>query len=243
MWTHFILTIVLLNPSFVVFNFFCFLSSSISIIYIIVYNISRILLSHHSDLLFSNSISNYHHYNFVTKDNMEIKNMVTMVARSGRQLQRYNKGHRQVVGCIPYRIKGNKEQNLEDALEVLVISAQRKGKGMLFPKGGWESDESINEAALRETMEEAGVFGTLECLLGTWHFKSKTNGSLREGYMFPLLVKGQLDFWPEKDIRQRVWVSVPMAKEVCQQPWMKEALDLLVKRLESTTTMNDEEPI
>ncbi|KAI3749929.1 hypothetical protein L2E82_20550 [Cichorium intybus] len=50
------------------------------------------------------------------------------------------------IGMYPYRIKCNKGKNLEYALEVLVISAQRKGKGMLFPKGGWE----------------AGVFGTVE---------------------------------------------------------------------------------
>ncbi|GKA88526.1 NUDIX hydrolase 17, mitochondrial-like protein [Tanacetum coccineum] len=75
-----------------------------------------------------------------------------MVSRSGRNLQRYNKGQqRQVVGCIPYRIGTN-----NNALEVLVISAQRKGKGMLFPKRGWEWDETIKEAALRESIEEAG---------------------------------------------------------------------------------------
>ncbi|KAJ0693649.1 putative hydrolase [Helianthus annuus] len=168
---------------------------------------------------------------------MELKNMVAMISRSGRQLQRYNKGHRQVVGCIPYRIvKGNKGKSVEDALEVLVISAQRKGKGMLFPKGGWESDETMIEAALRESVEEAGVFGTVECVLGKWHFKSKRNETMYEGYMFPLLVEEQLDLWPEKNIRQRYWVSVPKAKEACQQSWMKEALDLLVKRLESSTT-------
>ncbi|MFS8016413.1 putative hydrolase [Helianthus anomalus] len=33
---------------------------------------------------------------------------------------------------------------------------------MLFPKGGWESDETMMEAALRESVEEAGVFGTVE---------------------------------------------------------------------------------
>ncbi|XP_071693863.1 nudix hydrolase 17, mitochondrial-like [Rutidosis leptorrhynchoides] len=174
---------------------------------------------------------------------MELKNMVAMVARSGRQLQRYNKGRRQVVGCIPYRIKSNKGKNIEDTLEVLVISAQRKGKGMLFPKGGWESDESIEKAALRETVEEAGVFGTVEVILGQWVFKSKSNDTHYEGYMFPLLVKGQLDLWPEKDIRQRIWVSVPIAKEVCQQSWMKEALDLLVDRLESSEPKTDEESI
>ncbi|KAK1432492.1 hypothetical protein QVD17_09389 [Tagetes erecta] len=162
---------------------------------------------------------------------MELKNMISMVARSGRHLQRYNHGQRQVVGCIPYRIKGSK-------LEVLVISAQRKGKGMLFPKGGWESDESIVEAARRESVEEAGVLGTLEGELGTWCFKSKGNDSYYEGHMFPLLVKEQLEYWPERDIRQRAWVSVPKAKEVCQYSWMREALDLLVMRLESTPSVN-----
>ncbi|CAL0311112.1 unnamed protein product [Lupinus luteus] len=47
-----------------------------------------------------------------------------------------------------------------DEIEVLVISSQnQKGKGMLLPKGGWELDESKKEAALRETLEEAGVRG------------------------------------------------------------------------------------
>lgn len=84
--------------------------------------------------------------------------------------------------------------DVED-IEVLVISAQRKGKGMMFPKvfdnipvpllcyfsihpcseiyvlktydliwsqGGWEKDECIEDAAARETVEEAGVVGDLE---------------------------------------------------------------------------------
>ncbi|XP_071702977.1 nudix hydrolase 17, mitochondrial-like [Rutidosis leptorrhynchoides] len=162
--------------------------------------------------------------------------MVTMVSRIGRELQRYDQGQRQVVGCIPYRFKtGSKNNKLEDELEVLVISAQRKGKGMLFPKGGLESDETIKEVALRESVEEAGVYGTVEGVLGKWCFKSKGNDGYYDGYMFPLLVKEQLDFWPEKDIRQRFWVSVAKAKEVCQYSWMKEALDLLVIRLESSS--------
>nr|GEW65755.1 NUDIX hydrolase 17, mitochondrial-like [Tanacetum cinerariifolium] len=164
---------------------------------------------------------------------MDFKTVVSMVSRSGRQLQRYNKGQqRQVVGCIPYRI------NTNNALEVLVISAQRKGKGMLFPKGGWESDESIKEAALRESVEEAGVYGIVEGELGKWSFKSKGNDGYYEGHMFPLLVNEQLEYWPEQDIRRRVWVSVPKAKEVCQYTWMKEALDLLVTRLEYAPLSN-----
>jgi len=35
---------------------------------------------------------------------------------------------------------------------------------------------------------------------------SKRHGTYYEGHMFPLLVKEELDLWPEKDLRRRVWV-------------------------------------
>ncbi|KAJ8762994.1 hypothetical protein K2173_023199 [Erythroxylum novogranatense] len=157
---------------------------------------------------------------------------LALVARTGRHLQRYNKGCRLVVGCIPYRYKVGKDNSVtnEEELEVLMISSQKK-KGMLFPKGGWELDENIEEAASRETLEEAGVQGTLECQLGKWRFKSRTDDTCYEGYMFPLLVKKQLDVWPEKNYRQRIWMSVAEAREVCQHWWMKEALNRLTNRL------------
>ncbi|KAG8383661.1 hypothetical protein BUALT_Bualt04G0037100 [Buddleja alternifolia] len=137
--------------------------------------------------------------------------------------------------CIPYRYKGPRETSIvdEEEIEVLVITSQRKGKGMLFPKGGWEKDESIEDAALRETVEEAGVVGDVQHKLGKWNFKSKNEDTCYEGHMFPLLVKEQLEFWPEKDVRQRIWVSVEEARKVCQYWWMKEALELLINRLKS----------
>ncbi|CAN6572706.1 unnamed protein product [Malus baccata var. baccata] len=159
--------------------------------------------------------------------------VAALVSRTGRHMQRYSKGRRQVVGCIPYRYKASKQTPLKDdaqELEVLVISSQ-KGKGMLFPKGGWEQDESKEGAASRETLEEAGVRGLIGCELGNWSFKSKSHDSFYEGYMFPLLVQEQLDFWPEKNLRQRIWMNVEEAREVCQHWWMKEALDRLVNRL------------
>ncbi|KAE8699569.1 hypothetical protein F3Y22_tig00110577pilonHSYRG00256 [Hibiscus syriacus] len=36
-----------------------------------------------------------------------------------------------------------------------------KFEGLLFPKGGWENDETVEEAAVREAIEEAGVRGDL----------------------------------------------------------------------------------
>ncbi|KAG9137571.1 hypothetical protein Leryth_019762 [Lithospermum erythrorhizon] len=169
---------------------------------------------------------------------MELKNMVHLASRTGRDMQRYCKGRRQVVGCIPYRYKINVKRSSsissieEDDIEVLLISAQRKGKGMLFPKGGWETDETKENAALRETIEEAGVIGDVEELLGKWSFKNKDNVG-HDCYMFPLLVKQQLDTWPEKNTRKRLWVSVAEARKVCHYWWMKEALETFVSSFTS----------
>ncbi|XP_047312451.1 nudix hydrolase 18, mitochondrial-like [Impatiens glandulifera] len=164
--------------------------------------------------------------------------MVALVSRTGRHLQRYSDGRRLIVGCIPYRYKAGKRKGClkEDReVEVLVISSQRQGKGMLFPKGGWERDESMKDAAQRETMEEAGVMGIVQRRLGKWRFKSKSNETDHEGHMFPLLVEQQLDLWPEKEFRQRIWMSVSEAKEACQQVWMLEALEEFENRLNSSS--------
>ncbi|KAL5545225.1 hypothetical protein UlMin_009009 [Ulmus minor] len=155
--------------------------------------------------------------------------MVSLVSRTGRHLQRYDRGCRQVVGCIPYRYTKTGQCSSAEDLEVLLVSSQ-KGKAMMFPKGGWEIDESMEDAALRETIEEAGVTGKVGCNLGKWRYKSKRGGIIHEGYMFPLLFKEELDLWPEKNLRKREWMSVAQAREACQQVWMKEALDELVRR-------------
>ncbi|CAA7395673.1 unnamed protein product [Spirodela intermedia] len=142
--------------------------------------------------------------------------MVALVARRGRDLQRYNdQGHRLVVGCIPYRLKVDnpRRDEIGQALQVLIISSQ-KGHDIMFPKGGWESDETIEGAASREAVEEAGVKGHIEGQLGMWVFKSKTKDSCKEGYMFPMRVTTELH-----------------VQKSCKQQWMKEALDKLVEQL------------
>lgn len=154
---------------------------------------------------------------------------ISMVSRTGRSLQRYNQGCRQVVGCIPYRYKTH--INGEKELLVLLISSQKGEKKMFFPKGGWELDESIEDAAARETFEEAGVRGDVEYPLGSWMFKSKRYGTYYEGFMFSFFVKEQPEFWPEKDVRTRRWMTVREASEICQHLWMREALDKLVYHL------------
>lgn len=84
------------------------------------------------------------------------------------------------------------------------------GKGWVFPKGGWELDESVEEAARRETVEEAGVRGTLEpAQLGTYPFQNRKAENGQKGcvaHMFVLEVQEELPTWPESSKRMRRWV-------------------------------------
>ncbi|XP_055826732.1 nudix hydrolase 18, mitochondrial-like isoform X1 [Solanum dulcamara] len=177
---------------------------------------------------------------------MAMTKTLSMISRTGRDLQRYNDGCRQVVGCIPYRYRKTNQSSTVlgtqiDDLEFLLISSQKSPKWM-FPKGGWETDEALEDAALRETFEESGVIGDVEVqeYLGTWSFKSKSQGTFHEGHMFPLLVTEELDDWPEKTVRKRLWLKFSEAREVCWHSWMKEALDVFASKL--TKRNKDDEP-
>lgn len=83
-------------------------------------------------------------------------------ARTGRNFQRYaqvinqhstgrksNAIARLTTGAVPI---------LNDGKILLVLS---KKSGWVLPKGGWENDETLEEGAIREVFEEAGVIGLL----------------------------------------------------------------------------------
>jgi diphosphoinositol-polyphosphate diphosphatase len=78
------------------------------------------------------------------------------VSRNGRENQRWFQDpssqtlYRMVTGCVPI-VEGGK---------ILFVSASRKAEWIL-PKGGWEQDEDMEESAIRECFEEAGVVGIL----------------------------------------------------------------------------------
>ena len=77
-------------------------------------------------------------------------------SRQGRSLQRWESdtktglNHRLVAGCVPLLRDGS----------IMLISSGKLTEWVL-PKGGWELDECVEEAAIRECYEEAGVLGTL----------------------------------------------------------------------------------
>jgi diphosphoinositol-polyphosphate diphosphatase len=102
---------------------------------------------------------------------------------------------------VPYRVGADGQP------ELLMVSTPNRDD-LVFPKGGWEEDESMDEAARREALEEAGVLGDTEPVLGFWHYKSRRYvDQTYEGFMFPLRVADELHQWPEMASRKRTWVS------------------------------------
>ncbi|KAJ0980972.1 hypothetical protein J5N97_009227 [Dioscorea zingiberensis] len=155
--------------------------------------------------------------------------MSDLVARTGRHQQRYEDGYRLVAGCIPFRYRDS-DEGPKKIVEVLMINSQ-SGPGLLFPKGGWENDETVQQAAVREAIEEAGVRGDLMKFLGDYCFKSKSHQDefSPEGWckaaMYALLVKEELCSWPEQSTRERQWITIPEALQQCRHKWMEEALE------------------
>ncbi|KAB1999412.1 hypothetical protein ES319_D12G160500v1 [Gossypium barbadense] len=174
--------------------------------------------------------------------------MSFLPARKGRHRQRYQDHLRLVAGCIPYRLQKDVEDSnssVTSRINVLMISTPNRDD-LVFPKGGWENDETVHEAACREALEEAGVKGILdEDPLGVWEFRSKSRqnccnmeGGCR-GYMFALEVTEELDSWAEQTSYKRQWVSNKKPKlspeeayKFCRYDWMRDALQVFLRAIE-----------
>lgn len=96
------------------------------------------------------------------------------ISRNGRMSQRWytdpqnQRVYRMVTGCVPI-VEGGK---------ILFVSASRKPEWIL-PKGGWESDEAMEESAIRESFEEAGVVGILGPRLNEFEYESRKSKKRR----------------------------------------------------------------
>ena len=128
-------------------------------------------------------------------------------ARVGRSKQSYHNNLREVAGCVPiYRNA------------IYLISSRTNPNDWILPKGGRNVDESLEEAATRETAEEAGLRGTLLKWLHT------SVNEYTECHFFALDVTHVLNSWPEEAFRRRRLVSMEEALTLCKRPDMVEAI-------------------
>jgi len=89
-------------------------------------------------------------------------------SRNGRDHQRFatdaqtGQLYRLTTGCVPIMNDGR----------ILLVSSSKKEEWIL-PKGGWESDETLEVSALRETYEEGGILGMIGPRLSPIDFETR----------------------------------------------------------------------
>ncbi|KAL6855018.1 hypothetical protein ACO1O0_006155 [Amphichorda felina] len=143
----------------------------------------------------------------------------SMHSRTGRSNQRYNSaGERLVAGVVPLT---------PDRNYVLLIQSTRR-KGWVLPKGGWESDETCEEAATREAWEEGGISVQIDFALPSIEEKRAPKSSKERSvyYFYQTTVLEEFEEWPERHKRERQWFTYTDALKVLEmRPELQEALE------------------
>jgi 8-oxo-dGTP pyrophosphatase MutT (NUDIX family) len=80
------------------------------------------------------------------------------------------------------------------------------GKRWTIPKGSVEAEQTLEQTALREAWEEAGILGVLTSgPVGTYAYEKLDRTCLVSVYL--MQVTEVADRWPESFRRMRIWVS------------------------------------
>eukprot|EP01114_Cavostelium_apophysatum_P009235 TRINITY_DN2233_c0_g1_i1.p1 TRINITY_DN2233_c0_g1~~TRINITY_DN2233_c0_g1_i1.p1 ORF type:complete len:140 (+),score=19.61 TRINITY_DN2233_c0_g1_i1:168-587(+) len=107
---------------------------------------------------------------------------------------------RMKAGCVPIS---------SDGLQVMVVTSHKhqedEARLWTLPKGGVKvkHSETLEQAATRESFEEAGVKGSI---IGRLADTIDENGEKTTWFM--LSVTSEADLWPEKGKRKRKWVDI-----------------------------------
>src|SRR5436190_4873364 len=86
------------------------------------------------------------------------------------------------------------------------LITSRNGKRWIIPKGWIDPGQTAGETALQEAWEEAGLTGALEREpIGAYIYEK--DGQQYHVTVFVMKVTAVEQDWPERDFRQRSWVS------------------------------------
>jgi len=134
----------------------------------------------------------------------------------------------QQAAALPVKRDGSR-------LRVLLVTSRQDGRWIL-PKGKVEDDESPSEGAAREAFEEAGIKGRAgDAPLGTYRYLKQVEEHRAISStvtVFPMLVRKELQKWPEAKERKRRWFPLKTAAEKVGD-W---ELGLLLKRFSGSGT-------
>ena len=115
-----------------------------------------------------------------------------------------------------------------DERELLLVTSRDTGR-WIVPKGWIEAGEDGEEAALRETWEEAGLIG--EVLPGgpVGHYRyikqrPRRGDAICDVDVYLLKLLEEHDQWPERDERRRKWFPVAIAIGLIDEDGLKDVI-------------------
>ena len=127
----------------------------------------------------------------------------------------------QQASVVPYRWRDGR-------LEFCLITSRRTGRWG-FPKGTIEPGETLEDAALKEALEEAGVRGRVRASVGRYNY-SKSGRSLTVG-MLLMEVDVVHDDWKESHQRLRCWATPDEARQLVCRPHLRQFVSAAVDQL------------
>lgn len=131
----------------------------------------------------------------------------------------------QQAGALPHQVR-------DGTLKVLLVQSKTT-KRWIFPKGNIEPELTPHESAFFEAFEEAGVFGVIKPRsIGSYTYckSPEKGGDLCRVRLYPLAVKQELPFYPEKKVRAREWMTVEQAVAAINNEKLKSILVAFAKR-------------
>ena len=92
-------------------------------------------------------------------------------------------------------------------LRFLLVTARRQPSLWVFPKGHIEDGETVEQAAVREVQEEAGVEATVVAPIGATEFRSARGQVRAQFYLMDFVSEGT----PGEN-RRRIWATADEAR-------------------------------
>ena len=122
------------------------------------------------------------------------------------------------VAALPYELDSGGD------LKIMLITSRRTRRWVI-PKGNPVKGMKAHKAAAREAFEEAGLVGvTSDKAVGKFQYKKQIDSQTRadvEVTVFPMLVTGQADDWPERRQRERRWLDPVAASQLADDAGLK----------------------
>ncbi|MET0293727.1 MAG: NUDIX hydrolase [Phenylobacterium sp.] len=128
---------------------------------------------------------------------------------------------RQQYAALPWR------RGPDGAMQVMLITS-RETQRWVIPKGWPIQGMTPGGSAAQEAFEEAGIRGEVwnEPVGGYDYEKRLKSGRLQpvEVDVFPLLVREQLEVWPESGQRERRWFPLAEAATLVAEPRLAQVI-------------------